>query len=113
MKTEELVDDPLFLDTIRNARSGRAANELGEALRDLIRQVEDTCGGGEMIVSLKFKPNGNGQVVMTDTFKVKAPSEPNGGSSIWFVDADNNLRRDDPRQPGLPFKETRTNRKEA
>lgn len=110
---DQIQDDPLFLDTIRNARSGRAANELGEALRDLIRQVEDTCGSGEMTLSLKFKPNGNGQVVMTDTFKIKAPAEPNGGSSIWFVDEDNNLRRDDPRQPNLPFKPALKEKKQA
>lgn len=110
MATNEIHDDPMFLDTIRTARSGRAANELGEALRKLVQQVEQRMGAGELIISLKLKPNGHGQVVMTDTYKVKAPTEPTGGSSIWFVDSENGLRRDDPQQPNLPFK---PNRKEA
>lgn len=113
MNELEILDDTLFLDTIRQARSGRAANELGEALRELVGEVERFHSAGEFILSLKIKPDGKGQLIITDTFKVKRPTEPTGGISIWFVDEENNLRRDDPRQPNLPFKTALPEAKQA
>lgn len=103
MKTTDIKDDPLFLDMTRQARKGALAHELGEALRELVKMVEDRNSAGTLTVVFKVRPLGSGQVVIDDDYKVKEPKALTGGQAVWYVDTEHNLRRDDPQQPNLPF----------
>ena len=87
-------------------RSGKVATYINEKFNDVLRAVLDTGGKGEVTIKLSIKPSklGMGGVVLevdmdADT-KIKKP-ELAIGTSVFFVDKDGSLTREDPDQMGL------------
>lgn len=92
-----------FTEVIGDLRSG-ALDQLNAKLDELVEAVIETRKPGELTFKIKIKPNGDGSVEIEDDIKAKVPELPRG-KTIMFVDADNSLRRSDPRQPDLPLRE--------
>lgn len=98
-----------FADVLRDINYGETHDELSIALRDLLAACEDTGRPGKLTLTLAVKPMAGGraagnrstQVTITDSIIVKAPERPRA-TSVFFLDAEANLRRDNPAQPQIP-----------
>lgn len=90
-----------FTQTIDTLRFGTLGDELTDKLRDLIARCASTQRAGAITLTLALKPGKGGQIEVFDDIKVKLPKEEKG-STLMFATPENNLSRDDPRQPSLP-----------
>ena len=84
---------------------GALVEELGEAMRECVREIQDaaTDNGGthssKLTLDLTFKINHKDRYVeIYPEFKTKLPKLPRGSRAIFFADADGNFTREDPRQ---------------
>lgn len=93
-----------FLDLLREHRGGLTHDELSEALNRLVAAVMDERKAGDLTLKVTIKPQGDGAVMVMDEVKLKLP-KPTKGTSLFFVTPENNLIRQDPRQPNLPLRE--------
>lgn len=96
-----------FAEWLHEQRNGHAAVELSEALNELIEAVAEYGKGGSLTFTVKVSPASKGDVVsvlVTDTITVKAP-EGERPQSVFFVDSDANLTRQNPMSPSLPLRE--------
>lgn len=95
-----------FADFLVEQRSGRTHTELGEALNELVEAVADTGKSGTLTLTLKVKPAGKaeGMVTIVDDVIVKPPKGERG-EAIYFIDANHNLTRHNPAQQTLPLRE--------
>lgn len=92
---------------LHEQRGGAAHAELSDSLNELVEAVAATGRPGELTFKLKIKPAGKGDhgtVIVSDSTTVKLP-EPERGESIFFVDEDANLARNNPAQVALPLRE--------
>jgi len=89
-----------FTDVLTDLRGGTAHHELSKAIRTVTEAVQKTGKVGSLTMSIKIKPQGEGQVEIIDEIKIKAP-EPAKPSTFMFVDDQNNLTRDNPRQASV------------
>jgi hypothetical protein len=89
-----------FTDVLRDARYGELHEELTNQLNELVKAVGDTNKAGQLTLTIKFKPSSGGAIEMFDEVKLKKPELPKG-SSIFFATVENNLVRNNPRQPEL------------
>lgn len=95
-----------FTDVLRDINGGKFADELSEAMSDLVASCASTGKGGELVLKIKLKPAKGGNTVMTidHDFKVKAP-EFDRPQQFFFVAHGNTLVTENPQQRGLPFRE--------
>lgn len=94
-----------FTDVLTEVRRGQCELELTDGLRALVEAVETTGRSGTLTLKLDISPNGKGEAVFVkDTITVKKP-QVEGQASIFFIDDEHNLTREDPRQ--LSFAEIR------
>ncbi|HET7486865.1 MAG TPA: hypothetical protein VFJ85_02985 [Acidimicrobiales bacterium] len=96
-----------FADWLAEQRNGHAAVEVSEALNSLIEAVAEFGKSGSLTLAIKVAPTSKGDVVsvlVTDTITVKAP-EGERPQSVFFVDGDANLTRQNPMSPQLPLRE--------
>jgi hypothetical protein len=109
MSTEN-ENDPInnaFANNLASLREGQTLNELSEALVKLTQRVRQTGKSGAMVFTLKVIPasKGAGNALMfTGKVATKLP-EFETESTIFFVDDDYSLHREDPRQKKLDLKE--------
>lgn len=92
-----------FVETLRFLRDGAAEADLNDHLEQLVAAVRETGRGGAIALTLKVKPASKGAVaVLTveDLVKVTRP-QPEQGATVLFATNDNQLQRNDPRQPEL------------
>ena len=109
-----------FAEWLLDQRKGALANELSEALNDLVDAVNTHSRGGALTLKITVKPAGrhvDGTVVVADDVTVKLP-EADRDEVLYFVDGDANLTRSNPAQPSLSLREVprpndRTEAKEA
>lgn len=94
----------LFLHVLSTARSGCLADEASESLHQCVEAARDTGKTAVITLMLTVKPNGHGQVSISDDIKTRVP-KLDKGSTILFVTPEGNLTRDDPRQQNLPLRE--------
>jgi hypothetical protein len=77
---------------------GRTHEELSRALRELTSAVQDTRKPGSLTLRIDIKPHKNdAAVTVSDKVTVKIPAFERL-DSIFFVDDDANLVRNDPHQ---------------
>jgi hypothetical protein len=77
---------------------GRTHDELSRALRELTTAVKDTGKPGSLTLRIDIKPHKNdAAVTVSDKVTVKIPDFERL-DSIFFVDDDANLVRNDPHQ---------------
>jgi len=107
------IREDLALETLKSIRRGEMLDELSEEISAVVKAAEDSAKVGEVKIVLKFKPNGAGQMVITDETTARKP-KPNAPATLMFNDVHGNLSRRDPNQADLPLRkvsETRTEEK--
>jgi N-glycosylase/DNA lyase len=96
-----------FADWLTEQRNGHAAAELSEALNDLIEAVAQFGKSGSLTFTVKLTPVASGDVksvLVSDLITLKAPVGARA-ESVFFVDGDSNLTRENPMSPSLPLRE--------
>lgn len=90
-----------FTAWLTEQRRGALNTELTDALAELVEAVQLMGRTGSLTLTIKVIPTKGDHVGVIDDVKVNAP-RPDRPESLWFVDADGNLTRNDPNQmPGL------------
>lgn len=90
-----------FADVLCEMNKRRTHNELSLALQDLVAAVTDTGKAGTLTLVLKVSSaKSHGMVVIEDDVKVKKPQAR--AASLFYVDGEFNVRRNDPNQDELP-----------
>ena len=92
-----------FADTLQKLQRGRTARELAVSMQDLVEAVVSTGKAGTLTLTLKVsKSKASGMVEIVDSYAVKLP-RADREVSMFYVTADHNLSRTDPRQGELEF----------
>jgi hypothetical protein len=94
-----------FLETLRELRAGATLDELADDLQQLVASVRATGKPGELVLKLKIKPpkkSTSEYLTIEDSVTVKAP-KLDREDTLFFTTVDNNLTRQNPRQPDLPL----------
>lgn len=95
----------MFMDFLREHRSGLTHSELTDALKELVAAVTEERKGGKITLTITVKPLGKGDgLEVSCDVKLAAPV-PTPGTSIWFATPDNDLSRVDPRQQAMDLRE--------
>lgn len=90
-----------FADVLLELDRGREHLDLSRRFQELIAEVQRTGKAGTFAYKLTVKPaKAEGMVEVVGALTVKVP-EFDRHSSMFFVDDDQNLTRDDPRQVEL------------
>jgi hypothetical protein len=97
-----------FTDWLLVQRRGATNLELSDALNEVVAAVSELGKKGEIVLKITVKPGGDGMVTVEDEIKLKAP-EPDRSASLYFIDEDANLHREDPRQTKLDLREVGDN----
>ena len=87
-----------FLDWLREQSQGKTADELSEGLHTLIDKVRETEKKGSITlkVTVAYDTKIN-MLVVADNITISLP-EHDRQATIWYLDHDGNLTRNDPRQ---------------
>lgn len=87
-----------FAAFLRELQKGRVHEELSTQLHDLVAAVQDTGKSGTLTLTLKVEKQKNTDMLLIgDDVKTKLP-QFDRASSLWFVDGDGNVSRDNPDQ---------------
>lgn len=91
----------VFVSTLAALDHGQSLIELDDALRELVKQVQEKGVKGKLVYTLEVIPNGVGVgdvplFRVVDDLKVNPP-KLKGTGQTFFADQDNNLTR---RHPG-------------
>ena len=78
------------------------ADELADALNDMVHASTETGKTSELALKIKLKPVGgtSGQIELESDVKAKLP-QPTRGKTLMFATPDNNLQRENPKQQTL------------
>lgn len=95
-----------FADVLRELAGGEVYEELSAQTAEVVAAVQETRKVGEVSFKLKFKPNGENSVIVTEEIKSKVPELPRG-ETVFFTTADGGLMRNDPRQERLPLRDVK------
>lgn len=90
-------------DVIGDLAGGRTMERLTELLQNVVSAVQETGKDGSLQLTLTIKPNGAHGVIVKDAIKAKTP-EMDRGDSVFFIDSDGGLHRNDPRQIEMPLR---------
>lgn len=103
-RTGEIVDLPTWL---AGHLGGRTAEEISAEFHTLLDAVRTHGKKGAMTITFVVEPPANGvdnaPLPIGVESAVKAP-KPNSPKSLYFLDADGNPVRDDPRQMQIEFR---------
>lgn len=89
-----------FFETLRDIEFGGVLDELAESQQEIVDAVVDTGKKGTLTLTIDYKPNSRGQLMVTAQVNKKLPKMQRP-SSLFFITPENNLTRKDPRQPDL------------
>lgn len=90
-----------FADVLRDIDKGRVHGELSTRLQELIAAVQDVKKDGTIQLTIKVgAAKADGMVEVSATVATKVPRRTK--TSIFFVDDEHNLHRDNPRQTVIP-----------
>lgn len=102
---EEAARTRPFADVLLELNRGRTHAEASRAMQDLVQAVIDTGKKGSVTVVISVsKSKASGQIEIADDVRIKLPAADRS-ASLFFVDDEFNLTRDDPNQPHLPLRE--------
>ncbi|MGW5514645.1 hypothetical protein [Nocardia africana] len=87
-----------FADFVRELRGGAVHDELTEALHNLIAAVESTRKKGKVTFSIELAYEKGTQTLAVKDVVVAAIPKPDRAKTLWFVDREGNLTRNDPNQ---------------
>lgn len=95
---DEPQDFAAFMATLSKGRTNR---DLSAALHAVVAAVAETRKNGSVTLTINVKPQQNTEAVtVTDKITAKVP-EFDRSASIFFVDREHHLVRDDPNQQNL------------
>lgn len=92
-----------FIDLLREHNRGATSASLTEAFVALIAACQVTQKSGALTLTVKVSPCGDEQVDVVADVSTKPPRVR--ARSLYFIDADGNAVRDDPRQRTLGFRD--------
>lgn len=94
------VDRKPFADFL--AAQPDLAEELADALNDMVHASTETGKVSELALKIKLKPLGgsSGQMELDSDVKAKLP-QPARGKTLMFATPNNNLQRENPKQQTL------------
>lgn len=75
---------------------------IEDAMRDVLRAVEDNVQPGSMTLVIKIQPKGKRKVVLSPSVSTKLPRPKLEASSAWITPV-GDLSQSDPQQPDLPM----------
>ena len=101
-ETDDLVSNE-FATFLTQHRRGQAANAAGAALREALVAASDTGKKAKLTITVVISPKGEDQVEMDVDVATKLPKTPIPPSMFWVEDGQ--LRRVDPKQAELNFRE--------
>jgi len=95
-----------FASVLIEHSGGETHDALSDALHRLLAAVDEHGRKGSMTITLTAEPSkfSNGALAIAVAHTVKPPAEP-PATALFFLDADGNPTRNDPRQPQLDFRE--------
>lgn len=118
MTEDAAVEEPQvrpFSEFLLTQANGSTHDELSVSLHDLVAAVRETGKGGKLQLTIDVKPlskSDDRALSITANVAVKRPATE-APTSVFFVDNDGNLCRNDPRQMQLPLREVETRRQQA
>lgn len=103
-----------YTDVLRDINGGKFAEELTEALAEVVESCAATGKTGSITVVLKLKPaKGSGKVMTIEQdYKVKSP-EFDQPQQFFFIANGNTLVADNPDQKKLPFRDVMAERNDV
>lgn len=110
-EVEEPVVRP-FAEFLVQQANGRTHTELSEALHQVVAAVKETGKAGKVQLTVDVKPMSKSDdraLIVTATCAIKTP-RVDAPTSVFFIDAEGNLSRTDPRQMTLPLREVEDRR---
>lgn len=93
----------LFSDVMAELAHGDVNGLASERLAELTNAVEETGGKGKLVITIDVKKQ-NKMVIVSAAMKMSKP-ESALDETMFFVDAEGNLTREDPRQ--LTFRDVK------
>lgn len=97
--------DPAFLHLMESHRQGDFVSDISAAIRQVTAAVGLTGKAGKVVLTLNLKPATNGAAVVFEPVVKTVVPETKPAGSIFYVDDDFNLVREDPAQKKLDLKE--------
>lgn len=91
-----------FADVLRELDKGRVHTELSDRLQEVLAAVMDVRAKGTIQLTITVAPSKAAEMVEVSA-QVTAKKPRASRTSMFFVDAEHNLRRDNPNQPALPL----------
>jgi len=101
-----------FTKFLHDQRRGALHDDLGTALADVCAAVVEHNKAGQLTLTLKIHPSGDGMVQIADVVTAKAPIGDKAASMFW-VDEHGNVMRSNPAQAELPLRAMPNDREEA
>jgi len=92
-----------FTKFLHDQRRGALHDDLGTALADVCAAVVEHNKAGQLTITLKIHPSGDGMVQIADTVVAKIPVGDKAASMFW-VDGHGNVMRSNPAQAELPLR---------
>jgi len=92
-----------FLSTLAELKNGRVIHQANDTMQRLLSAVQKHGGKGKLGLELTLSPridSDTGRVIEVDiaySIKVAEP-QPNHGTTMFYVDKEGKLTRQDPRQ---------------
>lgn len=94
---------------LQDHRAGATHEEISDAIRDVTAAVTDEQKAGTVTITIHIKPLGKGDGLAVGIECKAKPPKQTVGTSVFFADAENNLRREDPRQASMELREITPN----
>jgi len=95
-----------FTEVLAELGQQDANEELTGDLAQLVQDVQLYTKPGEITLKIKVAPNGQSSVKVDYKITTKLP-EPDRPQTMFFVDDNNGLRRNDPRQMNMPLRDVK------
>lgn len=91
-------------DVLANLANGMAAERVDEQLAQVVAAVQDTGKPGKITLAITIKRTGSNAITAKPKVTSSCP-EHDMGNTTFFVDAQHNLSREDPRQHKLALRD--------
>lgn len=102
------MSNKAFALFFQDLRDGRAHSEMSAALNELLNSVKETGKAGSLTLKIKVTPATKGgdvdKVTIADSVTLDLP-KPERGQDFFWLDDDNGLTRNHPRQQTLELRE--------
>lgn len=95
------VNNP-FVQMLEDLNS-RALFDLSARMAECVERSQETGKMSTLTVTLKFKPQGQGRMEVTDEIKHSLPEYPRA-TTLMFATVDGLLQKDDPKQVSMNLK---------